>query len=58
MINMLGVYVDEDDVTDIFTGSAFLDSGYSCLILTKSKSLFNIIRLIWIHMGKVFQISL
>lgn len=34
MIKMLGVYVNNEDVTDIFTGSAFLDSGYSCLVLT------------------------
>ncbi|CAD8171716.1 unnamed protein product [Paramecium octaurelia] len=37
MIKMLGVYVDNEDVTDIFTGSAFLDSGYSCLVLTQNQ---------------------
>lgn len=33
---MIGVYTNDEDVTDMFVESAFMDSGYSCLILTKS----------------------
>lgn len=36
---MLGVYANDEDVSDIFTGQAFIDSGYSCLILSHSKIL-------------------